>query len=604
MLVAAVGYAYLFFIVFLLLGTVGFVIWLMRNARGADWLILIYLWIPLVLAGLVLRSMWISVPAPDGKELRREEALQLFDLIAEVRTALDAPAVHRVLLSDQFNARVVQVARFGMFGWSTTYLVVGLPLLKSIGADEFRAVIAHEFGHLSAKHSKFSRWIYHLRESWIQVLKRFELARDHAAFVFHRFMRWYGPYFDAYSFVLARAREYEADRCAVEMAGKTVAARALVDMEGKVRALQEELWPRFYQSARDQAEGPENPFTLMLCELEKPIARQRVEKWLRQSLRVETGYNDTHPALSERLERIGFAREVQASASFMHLLELENDSQKQSAADRYLSKVPAEVIDTYNRLWREQIALTWKHTHESVQEARRLLAALNEAGGSRPLTIDEQWERAKCTTEIEGSGASLPIVREIIQQDPNHVGANFAMGAILLEQEDPAGVDYLEKAMQADSWLSVDATNLIYSFFQGQGRQPEADIYQARAQAWYERLQRLYQQALHVTTHDRFKPHCLDDFALTRLRERLTKIRSVRTAYLVRKILDETEWVYVLVVGGVKTLDPVMNELAHEINPGKLMVFVSLDTKPFLTNPITRVPNAQVFIRDEDVAME
>ena len=258
MLVAALGYAYLFFIVTLLIGGVGYVVWLMIAAHRLEWRLLLYLWIPLVLAGLVLRSMWISVPAPDGKELQREQAPQLFDLIAEVRNALAAPEVHRVLLSDEFNAKVVQVPRFGMFGWRTNYLVVGLPLLKAIGPDEFRAVIAHEFGHLSGKHGKFSGWIYYLRESWIRVLKRFEHARYHAAFVFHRFIDWYGPYFDAYSFVLARAQEYEADRYAVGISGKTVAARALVHMEGKVRALQEELWLNFYRSARDQPEAPEN----------------------------------------------------------------------------------------------------------------------------------------------------------------------------------------------------------------------------------------------------------------------------------------------------------------------------------------------------------
>src|SRR5687767_1683101 len=107
MLVAALGYAYLFFIVGLLLAVVVFMVWLMVRARRFEWRLLLYLWIPLVLAGLVLRSMWISVPAPDGKELRREQAPQLFDLIAEVRTALASPEVHRVLLSDAFNARVV-----------------------------------------------------------------------------------------------------------------------------------------------------------------------------------------------------------------------------------------------------------------------------------------------------------------------------------------------------------------------------------------------------------------------------------------------------------------------------------------------------------------
>jgi len=46
--------------------------------------------------------------------------------------------------------------------------------------------------------------------------------------IFEVFFDWYAPYFGAYSFVLARAREYEADRCSVEVVGKANAARALV----------------------------------------------------------------------------------------------------------------------------------------------------------------------------------------------------------------------------------------------------------------------------------------------------------------------------------------------------------------------------------------
>src|SRR6185436_13597315 len=131
-------------------------------------------------------------------------------------------------------------------------------------------------------------------------------------------------------------------------------------------------------------------------------------------------------------------------------------------------------------------------------------------------------------------------------------------------------------------WLALDANNLIYNFYQGQGRQTEADTYFARAQTCYQRLQWLDQQAQHVTTHDRFEPHGLDDVARTRLQERLAKTRGLRAAYLVRKVLEESEWVYVLAVGGQAGTSPgaILAALAAEINLGKPVVFVSLNLKP------------------------
>ena len=36
-----------------------------------------------------------------------------------------------------------------MFGWLNNYVGVGLPLMRAFSPEEFRAVVAHEFGHLS-----------------------------------------------------------------------------------------------------------------------------------------------------------------------------------------------------------------------------------------------------------------------------------------------------------------------------------------------------------------------------------------------------------------------------------------------------------------------
>ena len=108
-------------------------------------------------------------------------------------------------------------------------------------------------------------------------------------------------------------------------------------------------------------------------------------------------------------------------------------------------------------------------------------------------------------------------MREIPNRIRIMVGANRRLGATLLDQQDSAGVDYLEKAIQLDSWLSADAYALIYNFYQGQGKSTEAETYRTRALASYERLGRLHEQALNVTTHDLFEPHGLDDVALKRL---------------------------------------------------------------------------------------
>src|SRR5688572_17265475 len=73
-LLAALGYAFLIGIVLVVLLLVLAVIYYAR----LNWLIIKILLIPLGIAGIVLRSLWVEFPEPDGHELRYEDAPRLF----------------------------------------------------------------------------------------------------------------------------------------------------------------------------------------------------------------------------------------------------------------------------------------------------------------------------------------------------------------------------------------------------------------------------------------------------------------------------------------------------------------------------------------------
>ena len=45
--------------------------------------------------------------------------------------------------------RTLQLPRLGIFGWYRNYLIIGMPLMKSLTCEQFKAVLAHEFGHLA-----------------------------------------------------------------------------------------------------------------------------------------------------------------------------------------------------------------------------------------------------------------------------------------------------------------------------------------------------------------------------------------------------------------------------------------------------------------------
>lgn len=110
-----------------------------------------------------------------------------------------------MLLSDDFNAAVTQVPRLGIFGWPRNYLLLGLPLMKVLSREQFKAVLAHEYGHLAGGHARLSNWIYRQRQRWGKLLNALSEYQGYGSFLFLPFLRWYTPYFNAFSFPLARA---------------------------------------------------------------------------------------------------------------------------------------------------------------------------------------------------------------------------------------------------------------------------------------------------------------------------------------------------------------------------------------------------------------
>src|SRR6185369_8855238 len=61
------------------------------------------------LAYLVIKSLFIRIPAPEGTSLDRSGADNLWRDIERLQRQLKSPKVHRVLLTNEFNAGVVQV---------------------------------------------------------------------------------------------------------------------------------------------------------------------------------------------------------------------------------------------------------------------------------------------------------------------------------------------------------------------------------------------------------------------------------------------------------------------------------------------------------------
>ena len=94
-------------------------------------------------------------------EVFPEQQPQLFEFLNRLADEAGAPRPHRVFLSGQVNAAVFYDLTFlNLLFPSKKNLEIGLALVNGLNLGEFKAVLAHEFGHFRQGPMAVGRWVY------------------------------------------------------------------------------------------------------------------------------------------------------------------------------------------------------------------------------------------------------------------------------------------------------------------------------------------------------------------------------------------------------------------------------------------------------------
>jgi Zn-dependent protease with chaperone function len=530
---ATLGYAYIFLILVALLAVFSGIILLIVLSHTFNFYVVKFAAFILIPALLILKSLWVKIPPPPkGIELKPQQVPQLFELIDELIAGLETPPLHKVLLSEDFNAGIVQRPRLGILGWQQNYLVLGLPLMHALSPEQFRAVLAHELGHLSGNHSRFAGWIYRVRQTYDQILENLEKSHHQGSSVlFEGFFNWYVPFFNAYSFVLARMNEYEADRCAQKFAGTQNAAEALINVAIKSRFLQQSFWPKIYQQARHKIEPPAKTYTNLLKVITTDISIDEATTWLDRSLTQKTSHEDTHPCLADRLIALGY------QGAKKHLVPLPPPAST-TATQQFLNQILKQVITDFDINWKQSVSTSWRQQYAYSQEIKKQLKSLEKKAKKQSLTPEEAWNRAVWTADFKGNEAAIPLLEEILISQPAHVAAHFLLGQILLEKQDISGIGNLEKAMEKDPQRVIAGCEIIYNFYKERGQLYKAKAYQERAEQSYLLLKIAQQERSNVNLKDIFLPHDLPEPVLQELCQELSIYPQLESAYLIKKAVQ------------------------------------------------------------------
>jgi Zn-dependent protease with chaperone function len=537
-LLAGVGYGVLATLLLVGLGLpLGIAAALWATGRGFDgWAV--YVLLPqAVFAAMLVRALWLRFEPPRGYRLSPEEAPELANEIERLRLAAGAPALDQVVIDSDLNAGAASMPKWlGLFGHRHT-LVIGLPLLRALDREELSAVLAHEFGHFRGGHGRFSAWIYRLRLSWFRFADALA-GSGTFAFALLPFFRWYAPYFSAYSFVLAREDEYEADAVSARLVGEAARVSALMRVEHTAQHLKRRFFPQMQARMRSQPQ-PSPAYNALLAAALRETPPVDAARLLTVAAR-ENDLEDTHPTLPQRVGAVsGDAQSVTmgatASATTSSIGAAAPTLREQGvAAIALLGESLAKIERRLDEIWREDMRAPWAAAYAAAAAERERLDAIERRG---EWSVEERLEHARLVERLRPDYDATPLYRRALEAAPDRAAGWVRLGALRIDRDDPGGADDLRRAMRLDVGTIRPIFERLDAFQHDATLAPEtaAAIAALREEFASQAASLIARDG--VDEDDAFLAHALDETEAAALREALARIPQVGAAWLVRKRL-------------------------------------------------------------------
>ena len=559
LLFALLGYLVIFAVLFALTGLLGGMV-VIAFYSSAILLILVkkkLLFIILPMIWVLLKSLWVRFEAPAGYLLPRKDYPDLYAEIDKLQKKLHVPKIHQVLLTPELNAAIHQTPRLGIFGWNRNTLILGLELLLILSPEQAEAVLAHEFGHLSGNHSRFNGWVYRVRHSWYRIIQALHNTNNLGANMMDRFFNWYAPKFAAYSFVLARQNEYEADAIAANLTDPACTGRALVSTHVSGPYVDEHYWQWFFRKA-DALPQPDQPPWAGLRKFltdNKP-ATEQLEQRLQQELQVETSCDDTHPSLQDRL----------AALKTEPVLP---DSGEKTAAEAWLGSRFPRVIEDFDNDWLQANATRWKERYDYATTAKRTLAELQKIENDR-LDDEALWKKASLSEEFASAEAAYPIYKAYQRRYPNDPEAAFVMGRLSFDKTDDELLKQMKIALTQPN-LVFDTCQYAYHYLLKSNRHDEAEWWREQAEQQLAQNAASEHERAELTTRDTIIPISPDAETMNYIIGKLQANKKVKKAWLAQKKLQYNPEIPAIIIaftgkGFIFNYETLMQEIAADLD--------------------------------------
>jgi Zn-dependent protease with chaperone function len=381
---------------------------------------------------------WIVQPGTTAapQPLSRETAPDLYRWLDALCDRMSAPRIHAIALDDELNAGALELHRGVSLRPTKRVLILGMPLLTTLGPKALEAVVAHEIGHFSHQHGRLGHWIYRTRQAWAHHahdtidsdMPAWELASV-------RFAHWFVPWFSAHTFAHARRCEYEADQLAAQAVSAAAVGAALVQVE--LAALRYAAWSGRGINALQlvRAEPPADWLQTAAAAIAPSVPN--ADETRRLLSEAEDG--DTHPSLAARWRALGLPLEALAQAC---------QPEPECAGAAWLGARWTMLLAERNAAWVTQRQPLWSMRHALTQPLAEHLRSLRNAG-----TVDT--ERLRVEWALQNSSDTRSVAASLLKAGQTTAPVRFRLAAAKLAEGTAEGtLDLLRECIaQASGWV-------------------------------------------------------------------------------------------------------------------------------------------------------
>jgi len=502
-------------------------------------------------AAVVLGAAWSTFRLfsrgewpPEGVQPTREQALALLELIDAVTAELGVAPFDVVVINDGLALATVRALRkWGLWGPWRRALVIGLPRLHAVPADEFRVALARACARVAPRPGRRTAQAWVALEGAQRLAESAQAAGGWVAPVWAPALRAFAVRVDDMVRVYRRALALDGTLHRLVAAPPETAARLDVRLEVIARRPGGVSTQALERLVAEYVEPPVGLTRAMNQDAVLPLTDVD-RRYLAAGLAAVTPFDAYVPSLSDQLASLGIEP---ATAELPPTTTV-------SAATALLGEFEAPVVAALDLDARRAAAAYWSGPRAKMLKLREELRILEHDARFSPLDAASRRRRAELILRFEPERATFAYAEleatlgAVREEEPQ---ALKALGVHWLRAGDDRGVALLERAVTLAPNLAEEAYGEIGTFHAAAGRAMEARVALEKAREAYERSAEPGDERRALRDDTPVEAHGLPDEDAGELARLLSRIDHVTEAWLARKVLpagDGGKPVYVLIV--------------------------------------------------------